>query len=137
MILLPNRSKAKRWAISWIKVIKNRLPGVQLTAVVDDRTIRGPSDQVLKALQLIQHFDNLAGHITHTGKAAFIPVNAAAARFWNKYKKNNPDLKVNTTNCAILVGETVSTSEAKGTAQPNLRAHLAATKNNMASLMKI
>ena len=49
-------------------MIQEIAPQVKGSAVVDDRTLRGPPGQVKQALHSIFEFDTLAGHITHPEK---------------------------------------------------------------------
>ena len=47
------------------------VPSVKGSAVVDDRTLRGPGVEVDAAVRFIMSFDQKAGHVTHPGKLAY------------------------------------------------------------------
>lgn len=65
-------------------VLDQRHHTVRKTAVVDDRTLRGFTPDTASALRTVQHYDRLAGHLTHTEKAAFLLVVDKASLFWNE-----------------------------------------------------
>ena len=50
------------------KMVQSLHPGVTGSAVIDDRTLKGPPGQVKAALVSIFCFDAMAGHITHPEK---------------------------------------------------------------------
>ena len=58
----------------WIRFVKNRVPGVNIAAYVDDRTIwargKGGIDQIEKAVTAAKLYDDLAGLVWNEGKGA-------------------------------------------------------------------
>ena len=56
-------------------------PAVRTSAVIDDRTLRGPPDQVQRALQDVVRFDEKAGHVTNPEK---ITLSATTKKVKNK-----------------------------------------------------
>ena len=52
------------------RALDKYFPSVQGSAVVDDRTLHGPGEDVDAAVKFIMGFDQKAGHLTHPGKLA-------------------------------------------------------------------
>ena len=62
------------------KMLQKIAPQVRGSAVIDDRSLQGPEDQIDNALRAIFTFDSKAGHITHPEKITFATNSAAVKR---------------------------------------------------------
>ena len=88
--------------------IKIAFPDVDLTSVIDDRTLRGAPERVCSAVALVTQIDEAAGHYTNVKKAAALATSGYAADIISGYKLNGQAFPL--TACDVLVGEPIFTT---------------------------
>ena len=89
------------------KMLERVTPQVKKAAVIDDRTLHGPPEQVERALREVFVFDELAGHITHPDKVTLTTCHAESKKVMSKLQFDGISPKIVETQ--RLVGDTVTT----------------------------
>ena len=88
-------------------------PMVMKSAVVDDRTIRAPKEQILRAITIIQDFDLKAGHLTNTVKLTLMATTLECRKWCEQIIIDDKKPKI--ANRDIVVGDVVTTSRSGNT----------------------
>ena len=101
------------------KMLQEVAPQVRGSAVIDDRTLHGPEEQVDKALRAVFAFDNRAGHITHPEKITLATPFPAIKRKALKWVYDGHKPRFETTQ--RMVGDVVTVLKNGANALPTQR----------------